>query len=198
MSGCSGEKRSCLRLCLQVLVRGRASDGESDNMIAMPEAGPGRSRAARGDRRCASTDRPRRGRDRQGQRAACLRMRRAHRLSPAANGRRAARQDCPGRGDPALLRGEPRESRAAGRRNLAVGRRIAARGRRLAWHGQVQPHPRDRRRQSLRGRRARGDQSGRHATPYRGSASITRPTRPARSPAPSAATSPRIPAASIA
>ena len=140
----SGAKRPCTPpLRRTALVRGCACDGESDDMIAMPE--PDQEVLARRAEIVAALRRivPWRGRDRQGRRTARLRMRWAHRLSPAADGRRAARHDRTGRGGFALLCGERRQSRAAGRRNLAVGRRIAARRRRLAWHGQVQPHPRD-------------------------------------------------------
>ena len=54
------------------------------------------------------------------------------------------------RGGAALLPGAGRQGRAARRRHLAVGRRAAAGRRRAARHGQVQPHPRHRLRQSLR------------------------------------------------
>ena len=58
-------------------------------------------------------------------------------------------------------RGRGRQGGAARRRHLAVGRRAAAGRRRPARHGQVQPHPRDRLRQSLR-RGAAGRHQSRH------------------------------------
>ena len=75
---------------------------------------------------------------------------------------------------------------------LPLGRRHPPRAR------QVQPHPRDRFRQPLR-RGAAGRHQSRHLARGRSMpASITRPIRRARSPARSAATSPRIRAACIA
>ena len=65
-----------------------------------------------------------------------------------------------GRGGAALLQGSGRQGRAARRRHLAVGRGLAAGRRRIARHGQVQPHPRHRLRQSLRRGPARGHQPG--------------------------------------
>ena len=75
---------------------------------------------------------------------------------------------------------------------LPLGRRRSPR------HGEILAHPRDRLRQSRRGGRARRHQSRGLARRSRTRASITRPIRPRRSPAPSAAMSRRIPAACIA
>ena len=102
---------------------------------------------------------------------------------------RAVLRYCHGRAD---------QGRAARRRHLALGRRVAAGRRHPARHGEVQPHPRHRLRQSLR-RGAAGRHQSRH---HRGGGgrrvSITRPIRRARSPARSAAMSRRIRAACIA
>ncbi len=75
-------------------------------------------------------------------------------------GRGAAVAGRRGRGGAALLQGDRRQGRAARRRHFAFGRGIAVGRRRAARHGQVQPHPRDRLRQSLRGGSARRHQSG--------------------------------------
>ena len=167
-------------------------------MITMPE--PDRAVLARRAEIVAALRRivPGEGVIDNARRVARLRMRRADRLPAAADGRRPSGHDGAGRRGPALLRGERGESRPARRRDIAVGRRPAARRRRPPRHGQVQPHPRDRRRQPLRRRPARRDQSRHHARRAGPRASITRPIRRARSPAPSAATSPRIRAACIA
>ena len=94
-----------------------------------------------------------------------------------------------------ILLGAQCEDRAARRRDIAVGRGAAAGRRRAARHGAVQPHPRGRLRQPLRRRAARRHQSCDHARGGEGRASTTRPIRRARSRAPSAAMSRRIPAA---
>ena len=90
------------------------------------------------------------------------------------------------------------QGRAARCRDFAVGRRAAARRWRRPRARQIQAHSRDRLRESGRRRRARRNQSrgepGGGAVP----ASITRPIRRRRSPAPSAAMWRRIPAACIA
>ena len=140
-----------------------------------------------------------RGRDRDRARDARLRVRRAHRLSPAADGRGAAGDDRAGQPRAALL---PRSSgikvvpRGAGT-SLSGGALPLADGVLLGM-AQVQPHPRDRLRQPRRRGRAGRHQSRDHAGGRSTRASTTRPTRPRRSPAPSAATSRRIPAACIA
>ena len=103
-----------------------------------------------------------------------------------------------GRRGAALLPGRADQGGAARRRHVAVGRRAAAGRWRAARHGQVQPHPRHRLRQPLRRRAARRHQSRHHPCGRSAQAFITRPTRRARSPARSAAMSPRIRAACIA
>ena len=90
-------------------------------------------------------------------------IRRAHRLSPTADGGGAAGDDRAGLRSAALLPRRRHQGGAARGRHLAVRRRAAARGRRAARHGQIQPHPRDRFRQPRRGGRARRHQSRDHA-----------------------------------
>ena len=77
-----------------------------------------------------------------GQRHARLRERRADRLSPAADGRRAAGDRGAGVAHPQLLQRAQHPRRAARLRHVAVGRRAAARGRGAAGHEPLQPHPR--------------------------------------------------------
>ena len=93
---------------------------------------------------------------------------------------------------------QPHQGGAARRRHLAVRRRAAAEGRRAARARQVQAHPRDRLRQPLRRRRAGRHQSRDQPGGRRIAASITRRIRRRRSPAPSAATSRKTPAACTA
>ena len=119
----------------------------------------GRAGPPRRDRRSLAGDRAGRGRDRGRAGDAALRIRRAHGLQAAADGRGAAGDHRAGRGRASLLPRQWRPRGAARRRHLAVRRRAAARGRRAAWHGQVQPHPRDRLRQPRRRGRARRHQS---------------------------------------
>ena len=110
----------------------------------------------------AARHRAGRGRDRGRARDAALRVRRAHRLSAAADGGGAAGDHRAGQPRARLLPRRGHQGGAARRRHLALGRRAAARRRRAARHGQVQPHPRDRFRQPRRGGRAGRDQSRRH------------------------------------
>ncbi len=104
-------------------------------------------------------DRAGRGRDRGRARDAALRIRRAHRLSPIADGGGAAFDHAAGVGRAALLPRQQYQGGAARRRHLALRRRAAAGRRRAARHVEIQPHPRDRFRQSRRGGRARRHQS---------------------------------------
>ena len=130
-----------------------------------------------------------------GERHAAVRERWPHRLSPASDGGRAAGNHRTGRGRARLLSCPRHQGGAARGGHLAVGGRAAARRRRPSRHGQVQSHPRARFRQPGRRRRAGRHQSRHHAKRWSTPASITRPIRRRRSPAPSAATSRRIPAA---
>ena len=84
--------------------------------------------APRRDRRGAARDRAGRGRDRRREGAAALRVRRADRLSPAADGGGAA-GDHASRSSHVLryCHDERHQGGAARRRHLAVGRRAAAR-----------------------------------------------------------------------
>ena len=122
----------------------------------------------------------------------------AHRLPPASHGGRAAGDHRSGRARAALLPRARHQGGAARGRNVALWWRASARRRRPARHGEIQPHSRDRFRQS-RGRGRAGRYQPR-ASPRPSSmpASITRPTRPRRSPARSAAMLRRTPAACIA
>ena len=104
-------------------------------------------------------DRAGRGRHRSAARNAALRIRRADGLSPAADGRGAARHHRAGVAGPEILRRAGHQGGAARLRHLAVGRRAAAGRRGAARARQVQAHPRDRFRQPRRGDRARRDQS---------------------------------------
>ena len=94
-------------------------------------------------------------------RAPRLRDRRADRLSAIAAARRAALDHGGGLRGAEILPGRGRQGGAARRRHLALGRRAAAGRRHHPRHGQVQPHPRDRLRQSLR-RGAAGRHQSRH------------------------------------
>ncbi|MCR6652226.1 MAG: FAD-binding protein [Cellvibrionaceae bacterium] len=85
--------------------------------------------------------------------------------------------------------GIPIVPRGAG--TLAVGRRAAARGWRPDRHERIQAHPGHRLREWLRGGGAGRHQPQHHQGGRGPTGSITRPIRPARSPAPSAAMSPR-------
>ena len=130
--------------------------------LRMPEAD--QAVLARREKIVAALSAHRAGRRRHRARAchAALRIRRAHRLSPASHGGRAAGNHRAGLRGAALLPRAAHQGGAARRRHLALGRRAAARRRRAARHGQVQPHPRDRLRQPRRGGRARRHQSRRH------------------------------------
>ena len=152
----------------------------------------------RRDCRGAQANRAGRGRHRFGAGDAALRKRRAHRLSGASDGGRAAGDDRAGVRRARLLPPRRHQGGAARGRDLAVGRRAAARRRRSSRHGQIQSHPRHRFRQPRRRGRARRHQSCGLAGGAKAPASITRPIRRRRSPAPSAATSRKIPAACIA
>ena len=126
-------------------------------------------------------------------------MRRADRLSPAAAGRGAAGHDRAGLRGPALL---PRATgvkvvpRGAGT-SLSGGALPLADGVLLGL-GKFNRILEIDYRQPLRRGAAGRHQSRHHPGGRRPAASTTRPIRPARSPAPSAATSRRIPAACIA
>ena len=106
--------------------------------------------------------------------------------------------DGAGLAHPEILQRAQHPRRAARLRHLAVGRRAAAGGRRAAGHEPLQPHPRHRFPEP-RGGRAAGRHQSRHHPGGRGAtASTMPPIPPRRSPARSAATSRRIPAACIA
>ena len=139
----------------------------------------------------------RRGADGDG-RPAPVRVRRAFRVPQAALDRGTAGD---GRTGGPLLRLCSEEENLGGRarrRHRAVRRRVAARRRRAAVARQIHPHPRNRPGQPHRHGRARRAQPGDH----RGRRALRLLLRArslvADSPAPSAATSPRIPAACIA
>ena len=166
--------------------------------VVMPAADQAVLARRDADRRRSAGDRAGRGRDLGRARDAALRIRRADRLQAIADGGGAAGDHRAGRGRAALLPRQRHPGGAARRGHLAVRRRAAAGRRRAARHGQVQPHPRDRLRQPRRGGRARRHQSRHQHGGRRPRASTTRPIRRRRSPAPSAATSRRIPAACIA
>ena len=160
---------------------------------------PPRSRAAPRSPPISRAIAPRGRRDRGRGRAPRLRDRRAHRLSPEPARRCAALDHGGGRASPALLPRAARQGGAARRRHVALGRRAAARRRH---------------RSSAMGKFNRIleiDYDNRCAVVQPGvtnlahhergrsmQASTTRPIRRARSPARSAATSPRIRAACIA
>ena len=86
-------------------------------------------------------------------------FRRADGLSPAADGRGAARYDRAGVASPEILLRAGHQGGAARLRYLAVGRRAAAGRWRAAGARQIQAHPRDRFRQPRRGDRTRRHQS---------------------------------------
>ena len=166
--------------------------------VVMPAADEAVLARRDADRRRPAGDRAGRGRHRGRARDAALRVRRADRLPAVADGGGAAGDHRAGRARCCAIATTTASGGAARRRHLAVGRRAAAGRRRAARHGQVQPHPRDRFRQPRRGGRAGRHQSRHQHGGGRPRASTTRPIRRRRSPAPSAATSRRIPAACIA
>ena len=166
--------------------------------VRMPEPDAAGAGQARSDREGLARHRAGRGRDRHRARDEAVRKRRADRLPADAHGGGAAGDHRAGLRRCWLLPRRRHQGGAARRRHLAVRRRAAAGRRRAARHGQVQPHHGHRFRQPRRGGGAGRHQSRDHATRWRMPASITRPIRPRRSPAPSAATWRRIPAACTA
>ena len=94
-------------------------------------------------------------------RVARLRVRRAHRVSPAAYDRGAARDHRAGLAHPRAVPRTRRQGGAARRRHRPFGRRAAARRRGDLGPRQVQPHPRCRLRQPLRRRPDGRHQPGR-------------------------------------
>ena len=141
---------------------------------------------------------PGRGRDRGGARAARLRDRRPHGVPGTADAGGAAGDDRAGGRRPQALPRPRRQDRPARGRDRALRRRPAAPGRRDPRPRPLQPHPRDRLRQPVRGDAARRHQPGDHPGGRGPRLLLRAPTRRARSPARSAATWPRTPAASTA
>ncbi len=183
---------------LDLLRRGRALPLGGSMSVAMPE--PDREVLARreADRGGALGHRAGRGRDRERARDAALRIRRAHRLPAAADGRGAAGDHrrrsaacwpiattkasrwcraAPAPRCPAARCRSPTACCSAWPSSTASARSTSTTA--WWWRSPASPISPSRRRSSM-------------------PASITRPIRPRRSPAPSAATSRRIPAACTA
>ena len=135
--------------------RGAKEETHGHHDAGFRSGGSGSPRRHRGG---PARDRAGRGRDRQCGRNDPLRVRRADGLSPAADGRGAARYDRTGLEGSEILLRAGHQGGAARLRHLAVRRRAAAGRRRAAGARQIQAHPRDRFRQPRGGDRARRHQ----------------------------------------
>ena len=148
-------RQTCLICHHKSIIARVLEDTHGHHDAGCRSGGPGPPRRHRGR---AARDRAGRGRDRQRRRNAALRVRWPDGLSPAADGRGAARHHRTGLAGPEILLRAGHQGGAARLRHLAVRRRAAAGRRRAAGARQVQAHPRDRFRQPRGGDRARRHQ----------------------------------------